>query len=149
MSKATRFSKSFTVDRSILDYLQRTRASRSRSERLNELAELHVARGALVKDRTAAKNRAKALTLPLLERQNADRLKQVEAQIAAIETEMKVRIEADPDLRPRFAILTSIPGIAQTAALALLVEMPELGALGAGQAVSHAGLAPVARQSGR
>jgi hypothetical protein len=37
MSKATRFSKSFTVDRSILDYLQRTRASRSRSERLNEL----------------------------------------------------------------------------------------------------------------
>lgn len=37
MSKATRSSKSFTVDRSILDYLQRTRASRSRSERVNEL----------------------------------------------------------------------------------------------------------------
>ncbi len=37
MSKATRFSKSFTVDRSILDYLQRTRSSRSRSERVNEL----------------------------------------------------------------------------------------------------------------
>lgn len=37
MSKATRFSKSFTVDRSILDYLQRTRSSGSRSERVNEL----------------------------------------------------------------------------------------------------------------
>jgi len=37
MSKATRFSKSFTVDRSILDYLQRTRSRRSRSERVNEL----------------------------------------------------------------------------------------------------------------
>ncbi len=37
VSKATRFSKSFTVDRSILDYLQRTRSSRSRSERVNEL----------------------------------------------------------------------------------------------------------------
>ncbi len=37
MSKATRSSKSFTVDRSILDYLQRTRSSRSRSERVNEL----------------------------------------------------------------------------------------------------------------
>ena len=37
MSKATRFSKSFTVDRSILDYIQRTRARRSRSERVNEL----------------------------------------------------------------------------------------------------------------
>ena len=32
-----RSSKSFTVDRSILDYLQRTRSSRSRSERVNEL----------------------------------------------------------------------------------------------------------------
>jgi hypothetical protein len=37
MSNATRSSKSFTVDRSILDYLQRTRSSRSRSERVNEL----------------------------------------------------------------------------------------------------------------
>ena len=37
MSKATRSSKSFTVDRSILDYLQRTRSTRSRSERVNEL----------------------------------------------------------------------------------------------------------------
>jgi metal-responsive CopG/Arc/MetJ family transcriptional regulator len=37
MRKATRFSKSFTIDRSILEYLQRTRSSRSRSERVNEL----------------------------------------------------------------------------------------------------------------
>lgn len=32
-----RYSKSFTVDRSILDYLQRTRSGRSRSDRVNEL----------------------------------------------------------------------------------------------------------------
>ena len=37
MAKAARFSKSFTIDRSILDYLQRTRSNRSRSERVNEL----------------------------------------------------------------------------------------------------------------
>jgi len=37
MSKATRFSSSFTVDGSILDYLQRTRSGRSRSERVNQL----------------------------------------------------------------------------------------------------------------
>ena len=35
--KATRSSRSFTIDRSILDYLQRTRSHRSRSERVNEL----------------------------------------------------------------------------------------------------------------
>ena len=37
MSKATRPSKSFTIDISILDYLQRTRSRRSRSERVNQL----------------------------------------------------------------------------------------------------------------
>jgi hypothetical protein len=37
MRKATRSSKSFTIDKSILEYLQRTRSSRSRSERANEL----------------------------------------------------------------------------------------------------------------
>jgi transposase len=42
-----------------------------RSEALLELKELHLARQALVKDRTAAKNRRNALTAPLLKRQNA------------------------------------------------------------------------------
>ena len=55
------------------------------SEGLSELEELSIAREALVKDRTAAKNRAKALTLPVLKRHNAERLKQIERQIGAIE----------------------------------------------------------------
>jgi hypothetical protein len=37
MSKPIRISTSFTIDRSILDYLERTRSHRSRSERANEL----------------------------------------------------------------------------------------------------------------
>lgn len=37
MRKATRPPKSFTIDRSILEYVQRTRSRRSRSERVNEL----------------------------------------------------------------------------------------------------------------
>jgi len=37
MSVATRSSRSFTIDQSILDYVQRTRSHRSRSERVNEL----------------------------------------------------------------------------------------------------------------
>jgi hypothetical protein len=37
MAQTKRFSKTFTVDRSILDYIQRTRSNRSRSERANEL----------------------------------------------------------------------------------------------------------------
>ncbi len=121
----------------------------ARSEVLLELKELHLAREALVKDRTAAKNRAKALTVPLLKRHNAQRLEQIERQIAAIETAILQIIEADASLADRFAIVTSIPGISKITAFALLIEMPELGLLEAGQAASLAGLAPIARQSGR
>ena len=56
----------------------------ARSELLFELKELYVAREALVKDRTAAKNRGKALTLSLLKRQNAQRLEQIDRQIATV-----------------------------------------------------------------
>ena len=120
-----------------------------RSEALLELKELHLAREALVKDRTAAKNRGKVLGAPLLKRQNAQRLEQIKRQITAIEAAILERVQADPDLAQRFAILTTIPGVSAITAFALLIEMPELGALEPGQAASLAGLAPVARQSGR
>jgi len=44
MRKATRSATSFTIDDAILDYLQRTRAGRSRSERVNELLRRAIAR---------------------------------------------------------------------------------------------------------
>jgi transposase len=121
----------------------------ARSEFLLELKELYVAREALVKDRTAAKNRGKALTLSLLKRQNAQRLEQIERQIATVEAAILQIVEADASLADRFAILISIPGVSTITAFALLIAMPELGALEAGQAANLAGLAPIARQSGR
>lgn len=120
-----------------------------RSEIILELKDLHLAREALVKDRTAAKNRGKVLTLSLLKRQNGQRLDQIERQIAAVETAMRDVVRADADLSARFDILTSIPGVSAITAFALLVEMPELGKLEAGEAASLAGLAPITRQSGR
>ena len=59
------------------------------------------------------------------------------------------QVQADRDLVQRFVILTSIPGLSAITAFALLIEMPELGALEPGQAASLAGLAPMTRQSGR
>jgi transposase len=119
------------------------------SEMLGELKELNLARQALIKDRTAAKNRAKILSVPLLKQQNTRRRKQIDAQIAAIETEIHARIAQDKQLAERLAILESIPGISKITAFTLLIEMPELGSLDGKQAASLAGLAPVARQSGR
>ncbi len=119
------------------------------SDLLHNLKELLVARDALVRDRTAAKNRAKRLTLPLLRHQNARRLQQIGRQIEAVEAAIAALIDSDPALAQRFAILISIPGIGALAAYTLLIEMPELGDLDGKQAASLAGLAPVARQSGR
>jgi transposase len=75
----------------------------ARSEALLKLKELHLAREALVKDRTAAKNRGKILTTPLLKRHNAQRLEQIKRHIAAIEAEILRQVQADPDLAQRFA----------------------------------------------
>jgi transposase len=84
-----------------------------------------------------------------LKRQNAQRLEQIERQMAAIEAAILAKIHADADLARRLAILVSIPGVSTVTAFALLIEMPELGVLDAAQAASLAGLAPLARQSGR
>ena len=121
----------------------------ARNETLLELKELYIAREALMKDRTAAKNRGKVLMLSLLKRQNAQRLEQIERQIMTIEAAIFQIVEADVGLSDRLAILISIPGVSNITAFALLIEMPELGVLEAGQAASLVGLAPIARQSGR
>jgi transposase len=119
------------------------------SKTLDDLKELHVARTALVKDRVAARNRSHVLRLPLLKRQAEQRLQHIDQQLAAIEAAMAELVAADPPLAGRLDILLSIPGIGRTTALAILIEMPELGAIENKAAASLAGLAPIARDSGR
>lgn len=116
---------------------------------LDEMKELHVAGRALVKDRTAALNRGQLRRAALLRRQAAERLRQIERQIDAIDTALWAYLAADPVLKARFDILVSIPGVGEATAFTLLIEMPELGAIEPKGAASLAGLAPVARDSGR
>ena len=116
---------------------------------LIELRELAAARRALVKDRAAARTRLGVVVLPLVRRQLAARLRQIEAQLAEIDAAMADRVAQDEAMARKRAILVSIPGIGTTTALAMLVEMPEIGTLGAKQAASLAGLAPMTRQSGK
>ena len=119
------------------------------SVRLDEMKELHVARRALVKDRTAAMNRDHTRRSALLKRQAAQRLAQIERQITAIDATLSALLAADPALKARFDILVSIPGVGETTALTMLVEMPELGDLEHRCVASLAGLAPIARDSGQ
>ncbi len=120
----------------------------SKSQTLETLSELVVARRALVKDRTAAKNRQHNLEQPLLKRQASRRLKQIEADIAAIDEASRTLVDDDDDLNRRFNILISIPGVGEMTAITILVEMPELGSMDKRQTAALAGLAPITRQSG-
>ena len=119
------------------------------SQTLCDMKELLVARRGLVKDRVAAANRNHAHRAPLLKRLAEQRLRQVERQVAAIDAALRALCRADPDLKARFDILASIPGIGEATALTMLVEMPELGTIENKCVASLAGLAPIARDSGQ
>lgn len=119
------------------------------SEALGELRELLVFRRGLIKDRTAAKTRLKTARQAMLRRLLTQRLGQIERQLAKVDAAMKAIVATNPDLANRLEILVSIPGISTTSAMALLADMPELGALSGKQAAALAGLAPISRQSGQ
>lgn len=120
-----------------------------RGELMNELRELHVARLALIKDRTATGNRTDKAVIGLIRRQAKARLAIIERQLVEIDETIAARIADDPELAGRLDILTSIPGIGAVTACMLLIEMPELGTLEPKQAASLAGLAPFTRRSGK
>jgi transposase len=105
------------------------------------------ARRALIKDRTAASNRARGLRLPLLRRQGTAGLKRIADDMAAVDAAVAALIAADHALDERHAILRSIPGIGDVTTAAILAFAPELGALDQRQIASLAGLAPITRQS--
>ena len=116
---------------------------------LSHLTALLTARRALVKDRTAARNRAKGLELVILQRQNAERLKHVLADLQDLDEAIQALIASDNSLAARRAVLLTIPGISEITAAALIAMMPELGTLDQRAAASLAGLAPITQQSGR
>jgi transposase len=114
-----------------------------------ELHELQLGRTALLRERTAATNRAGRLTLALLKRQHAARLRQLDRALDEIDAAIAALVASDPGLARKAEILCSIPGVSLVTAAALLAEMPELGSLEAATAASLTGLAPFTRESGK
>src|SRR5262245_28075823 len=117
------------------------------SARLDEMKELHIARSALVKDRTAALNREHTRRSALLRRQAAQRLAQIERQIAAIDAALRHLLMADAELKARRESRRGLPGLSEPRALWSRKEMPGRGGLDPTCAGSLAGLAPTRRPS--
>lgn len=73
-------------------------------------------------------------------------LARLKARLAA---DILTRIKACPDLDARYRLLLSLPGVGPVVAAALVVRMPELGAMKRGQAAALIGVAPFDRDSGQ
>ena len=73
----------------------------------------------------------------------------LEQEIAAIQQQIREHIEQHPDLKQRRDLLTSIPGVADTTAAAILAELGQMNQFSAArQVAAFAGLVPKIRQSG-
>lgn len=75
-----------------------------------------------------------------------DRLKALKALLAR---QLIQAVRACAQLRARYELLISLPGIGPIVATSLIVRMPELGDMQRGQAASLIGVAPHARDSGQ
>jgi len=114
-----------------------------------QIAELQIARMALIKDRTRLLNRLKTQTLPVTKRQTRARLDQIKRQLAELEGELRTLVRQCPRRARAHDILRSIPGLGEVAAITIVIECPEIGSLTRKQIASLAGLAPMTRQSGQ
>ena len=120
-----------------------------RSEDHQEIRELQTARNGLIKAGTQAKNQLKQQKNAMLRAMTRARIRQIEAQVAKLDTEIRSRLEACPERKQKALIIKSIPSIGAVVANTILVEMPESGTLTNKATAALAGLAPYIRQSGQ
>jgi len=134
-------AKTDKVDARMLAVMGRTfslEAQVATSYTQRNLKELHVARQALVKDRTRALNRQKTLTLPILKRQAKARITQLNTHLSQVDEAINTLLQSTPEMSRALDIICSIPGLSKISAAALLIEMPELGTLKEKQVASLA-----------
>jgi transposase len=73
----------------------------------------------------------------------------LDRRIAKVEAQMAVLVKTDPEMQAVDRRLQTAPGVGPIVAATLLAEMPELGQLDRRRIAALAGLAPIARDSGK
>lgn len=73
----------------------------------------------------------------------------LDRRIAKVEAQMAALVKADPEMQAVDRRLQTAPGVGPIVAATLLAEMPELGQLDRRRIAALAGLAPIARDSGK
>ena len=117
-------------------------------EAMESLQEMFRARQTTMSDRTALLNR-RSEAKPTVVREALTRLIDVtDDAVAVIDAEISRIVASDAVLIQRKRILMSIPGIGPVAALAMIVDLSEVGDCTGKEASALAGLAPYAHDSG-
>lgn len=122
--------------------------SRETNPALNKCREMLVFLEQIEDDIVRFKTRAEHISDPRLVRLNATEIKRAEKRRTAELKRIVAMLTAIEGQKARLDLLTSIPGIGERTAVALLIGMPELGTLSRQQAASLAGLAPFDHDSG-
>lgn len=115
---------------------------------LAELRELVRWRLHLKEQLVATGNRSEHAAGKFVARAQAKLVKQISAQIQAVEAELAAALQRAPDWQAQIQKLAELDGVGVLTAVTTLSEMPELGKLGRREAAALAGLAPWTRQSG-
>jgi transposase len=107
--------------------------------RLRQLTEL----------RTAQTNQRRLVTNPTVLRSFEEVLGLVARQVRSLETEIAELIDGDPLWQKLDEAFRTIKGVADRTVARLMAEMPEIGTLSGKAVAKLAGLAPIARDSGK
>jgi transposase len=113
-----------------------------------QMKQLVARRNQLVKMCTAEKNRCEHGEDKAVAQSIKAVLRTLNQQLQKIEMKLLELVKSDQELLRKMKCLISVPGIAETTAIMLLTEVPELGTLNRRQLASLIGLAPMNRDSG-
>jgi transposase len=105
-------------------------------------------RNQLIGIRTMEKNRKEHVADKIVARSIDTIIKTIEKEIAKVDKQITDRIEKQPELKEKAKLLTTVPGIADTTAAMLVVELPELGRVNKKEIAALMGVAPMNRDSG-
>jgi transposase len=113
-----------------------------------QMKELVARRNQLIKMRTAEMNRREHSENEVVIQSIKDSINAINQQLETIENELIKLVKNDSELQMKMMSLITIPGIAETTAVMLLTEVPELGQLSRRQIAHLIGVAPINRDSG-
>ena len=120
-----------------------------RSDQMQHLSRLLARKDQLTKYKVAEENRVGQETDPTLLKSIQRMLRSVQKEIAKIDDLLEELVEEDPALQCKAAAADSVTGVGRASAVALVVNMPELGTISNKSASALAGLAPIANESGK